>query len=196
MGLKLITPAAADPVSIDDAKAALRIDFADDDSDLSSSITAATRHAERFTGRAFIDQTWELVLDKFPSNEIELKKPPLIEIVSIKYDDTDGNEQTLDPSRYTVDSVSEPGWVVPVGGSWPSSFDAINAVRIRYRAGYLDNGVSPPTENVPQDIKRAILLEVGTFYAQRETLVIGQTVAQLPAWENLLRHHRVERGMA
>ncbi len=199
MALKLITPPASDPITLAEAKAHLRVDHSDDDVMIGAMITAATRHAEAFTGRAFIDQTWELVLDAFPSNEIELKKPPLIELVSVVYDDGDGVEQTLDASSYTVDAVSEPGWVLPVGGSgyWPTTvFDGVNAVRVRFRAGYLDTGVSPAVENVPADIKHAILLELGSFYAQRETLVIGQSVANLPAWEWLLRPHRVERGMA
>lgn len=195
MALRLITPAETDPITLVEAKAHLRVTDTDDDTLIGALITAATRHAEAFTGRAFIDQTWELVLDEFPTNEIELSKPPLIEVVSVVYDDGDGNEQTISANEYTVDGVSEPGWVLPVD-SWPTVFDGINSVRIRFRAGYLDTGVSPAVEKVPADIKHAILLEIGSFYAQRETLVVGQTVANIPAWEWLLRPHRVERGMA
>lgn len=194
---KLITAPTSDPVSVADAKDRLRVDDTDDDVKLAAYIKAATRHAEHFTGRAFIEQTWEMTLDTFPANEIEIKKPPLIEVVSIKYDDADGNEQTVDPSTYTVDTVNEPGWVLPTStGTWPTTFTGINSVRIRFRAGYLDTGNSPPTANVPDDIKHAIMLEVGTFLAIGETVVVGQTVAQLPAWEMLLRPHRVDRGMA
>lgn len=195
MAIKLITPAETNPVTLVEAKKHLRVTDDDDDDFIAAIITAATRHAEEFTGRAFIDQTWEITLDEFPTNEIELKKPPLIEVVSVKYDDGNGDEMTLDPSGYVVDGISEPGWVV-LSGNWPTTFDSINAVRVRFRAGYLDSGVSPAEENVPLDIKQAIMLEVGTFYAQRETIRIGDSVVNLTAWEALLRPHRVERGMA
>lgn len=195
MAYRLITPPATDPVSVEDARDRLRVDGSDDDVKLAAYIKAATRHAESFLKRALIDQTWELVLDKFPTNEIEIKKPPLIEVVSVKYDDANGDEQTVDPASYTVDAVSQPGWLLPAS-AWPTTFDAINAVRIRFRAGYLDQGVSPAVANVPDDIKHAILFEVGTFLAQGETVVIGQSVAQLPHWEWLLRPHRVDLGMA
>ena len=50
---------------------------------------------------------------------------------------------------------------------------------------------------MPGDIKSAILLTIGTFYEQREGLVVGTVVYQLP-WgiEQLLRQHRVLLGMA
>lgn len=197
MAIKLITPPATTPVSLTEAKAHLRVDFTDDDALITALIGAATSHAERFTGRAFIDQTWELTVDEFPDNEIEIPNPPLIEVVSIKYDDGDGNEVPLDADEYVVDDQSEPGWVLPSSeGVWPSSFDGINAVRIRYRAGYL-NSDSPQTENVPADIKAAIKLYIGTLYANREHIVIGQTAMQMPwACEALLRPYRVKLGMA
>lgn len=195
MALKLITPPASYPLSLDEAKQQLNVDFSDQDALITAFLAAATAHAQQFTGRAFIDQTWELTIDEFPDNEIEIPNPPLIEVVSIKYDDSDGNEVTLDASEYVVDDQSEPGWVIP-SDSWPSSFDGINAVRIRYRAGYLTTD-SPQSSNVPDDIKSAIRLYLGTLYANREHIVIGQTATQMPwACEALLRPHRVKLGMA
>lgn len=198
MALKLITPAATAPLTLDEVKAWLNKDFADYDAlvrDLM--IPAATAHAEKFLGRALIDQTWELTVDAFPDDELEIPMPPLIEVVSVKYDNSAGDEQTLDPASYVVDNQSEPGWIVPASNSWPTVFDGINAVRVRFRAGYLDSGVSPPAANVPADIKGAIALIVGTLYANRETVVVGQTVTQMPwAAEQLLRMRRFDLSMA
>jgi uncharacterized phiE125 gp8 family phage protein len=197
MAIKLITPAATDPITLAEAKKHLRVTDDDYDAYIEALITAATRHAEEWTGRAFVDQTWEITLDTFPTNAIELAKPPLIEVVSVVYDDGDGNETTYSPSGYVVDAVSEPAWVVVSGsGNWPTVYDGINAVRVRFRAGYVDAGNSPAVGEVPKDILHAILLEVGTFYGQRETIVVGTNVAAIPAWEALLRSHRVLRGMA
>ncbi len=193
---KIVTPPSTDPVSLAEAKAHLNVDHADDDAMIAAMITAATQHAETFTGRAFIDQTWDLMLDAFPAGTIEVRKPPLLEVVSVVYDDNAGAEQTIDASTYVVDAISSPARLIPVSGSWPASTASTNGVRIRFRAGYLDTGVSPASANVPQAIKSAILMETAAFYMQRETFVIGPSVAQLPAWEALLRPHRVERGMA
>jgi uncharacterized phiE125 gp8 family phage protein len=200
MGLKLITPPATTPVSLDEAKVHLRV--VDDDEDLliGTYIQAATGSTEAFLGRALIDQTWDLVLDAFPTTtdlEIKIPKPPLIEVTQIAYDDSNGDEQILPSGNYFVDAVSEFGWVVPQGNlSWPSTIDAINSVRVRFRAGYLDTN-SPPGNAVPDDIRAAVLLTIGSFYEQRESLVVGTVVYQLP-WgvEQLLRQHRVLLGMA
>jgi uncharacterized phiE125 gp8 family phage protein len=196
MGLRLITPPVVQPVSLEETKRHLRIDFDDSDDLISLYILAATQHCEQYTGRAFVDQTWELTIDSFPTNEIRLTKPPLIEVVSIKYDDTNGDEQTLDPTEYTVDASGEFGWVVP-NDTWPTPFDGINAVRIQYRAGYAESADSPTVDSIPSDIKAAILLYVGTFYAHRETVVVGQAATNLPfASLQLLRRRRVHTGMA
>jgi uncharacterized phiE125 gp8 family phage protein len=201
MGLKLITPPATTPVTLDEAKAHLRVVDDDEDAIIATYIQAATGSTEAFLGRALIDQTWDLVLDAFPTDtmhlEIKVPKPPLIEVTQIAYDDGNGDEQIIPSGNYYVDAVSEFGWVVPQGGlSWPTTIDAINSVRVRFRAGYLDTN-SPPGNAVPGDIKSAVLLTIGSFYEQRESMVVGTVVYQLP-WgvEQLLRQHRVLLGMA
>lgn len=191
MALKLITAPATTPVSLTEAKAHLRVDHTDDDTLITACIAAATAYVDGpngWLGRALIEQTWELTIDEFPDNEIKIPMPPLIEVVSIKYDDTAGDEQTLSTDDYTVDLVSEPGWVLP-DDTWPSTFDGINAVRIRFRAGY--------TGGVPADIKAAILLYIGTLYEHRETVIVGQAATQLPwAAEALLRRKKIHLGLA
>lgn len=202
MALRQITAPAVDPITLVEAKAHLRVNVSDDDSLIGIFIKAATQNVEGpdgFLGRALVTQTWELVIDEFPDSEIKIPLPPLQEIVSIKYDDASGNEQTLAADQYYVDTASQPGWVVPITAGWPSTIDAINAVRIRFTCGYAPTADSPPdlVANVPYSIKAGILLTVGTLYANRETVVIGVTAVQLP-WgvEQLLRPHRVQLGMA
>lgn len=209
MGLRLITPPA--PVfSLAEAKAFLRFLDNDEDDLIEGFVESATGYVEQYLGRALMDQTWELVLDGFPNTttnpsgvavhgEIKIPKPPLIEVVSVKYFDVDGFEQTVASTEYFVDNTTRPyGWVVPQGGAlaWPSTLDAINAVTIRFRAGYLDNS-SPPAENIPRDIKLAIQLAVGAYFENRQQTVVGTIANRLP-WgidDHLLRH-RVDMSMA
>lgn len=207
MAIKLITPPTVEPITLVDAKKHLRVDHSDDDTQINLFITAARSHVERWCGRALITQTWEMTIDAFPGGilsctptlctrpsattpEIKIPLPPLQQIVSIKYFNPSGDETTLPDTEYTADTVSQPGWVVP-NSSWPSTLDAINVVTIQFVAGY---GDAPA--DIPADIRAAILLHLGTFYAQRESVVIGQIVQMLPITQDLLRDHRVQLGMA
>lgn len=217
MALRLITPPAIQPVTLTEAKNHLRVDSAEEDSTISLMIDIATGHVDGpngFLGRALVDQTWELVVDNFPAasgggattwsfgtqalDQIKIPIPPLLSIVSVIYDDTAGIPQTLPPLSYTVDNVSEPGWIVP-DGAWPATFAGINSVRIRFRAGYIDLSNSPPTGFVPADIKGALLLYIGSLYANREEVIVEgrQVPVELP-WgaDRLLRRRRVEVSMA
>jgi hypothetical protein len=107
-------------------------------------------------------------------------------------------EQEFPSSSYTVDSSSYPARIaLKSSASWPTISDAFNAVRIRFRAGYLDQTVSPAVPNVPGSIKAAILLCVGSLYENRENEVVGTVVNRLPwAAEQLLRPHRVYLSLA
>lgn len=218
MGLKLITAPANDPVSLDEAKAHLRVDFTDDDILIEAFIEAATDYVDGpkgFLGRALIQQTWDLYLHEFPhpmfgryhgrhhfrrSSYIEVPLPPLISVGGVFYLDSSGVEQEMDDTLYRVDPSSEPGRIsLAMGASWPQPQHVDSSVRIRFTAGYVDATNSPATDNVPRTIKSAILMHIGDLYANRETMVSGQRAAAvtLPwASEQLLRPHRVILSMA
>lgn len=197
--LKLIAGPQIYPVTIEQVKKHLRIDFTDDDADLELKLAAAVDWVESFTGRALVDQTWDVYYDQFPDDDAELRipKPPLIAVEGVFYNDPEGVEQQVDSIDYYVDTVSEFGWVVPVStASWPTTLEAVNAVRVRFRAGYSDLSDSPASGEVPAMIRNVILAYVGTFFAHRETIVAGPAVQELQLFEQLLRQHRVQLGMA
>lgn len=199
MALRIITPPVGYPITLTEAKQHLRVDLTntDDDALITLYLAAATAHAEVFCGRAFVPRTLELVIDRF-APQIEIPMPPLISVTSIFYDDTEGYEHALsEATDYVVDNVSQPGWVVAVNGEWPETIDAINAVRIRYEAGYYQPNTSPPTVDIPFSIKAAIMLMMGGWYATREEVVVGTIATKLPfGAEALLRQYRVELAMA
>ena len=201
MALRLITAPIVEPISLVEAKAHLRVDHDEEDDLITLLIMAARSYVDGkdgWLGRALVTQTWELVIDEFPAAEIKIPLPPLQEVISIKYDDSEGVEQTLATDQYFVDNVSEPGWVVPVT-SWPTPIVGVNAVRIRYDCGYPGSNDSPSelADNVPSSIKAAMLLTIGSLYANRETVIVGNVAAKLP-WgaEQLLRDYRVQIGIA
>lgn len=203
VALKLITPPANDPISLQEAKDHLRIAHSDDDDLIEAFITAATKHVDGprgYLGRALIEQTWDYYADAFPlcNKPLEIPLPPLLEIIGVFYLDSSGGEQEFSAAAYTIDYASEPArlWL-PSSGSWPSSVAKTNAVRVRFRAGYLDESVSPAVDDVPADIRHAILLYIGSMYEYREQIVSSPTPGLLP-WgaEQLLRNHRAHLGFA
>lgn len=188
MALKLITAATALAVSLAEAKLHLRVDTADEDTLITAFITAATESAEQATGRAIMPQTWELTLDAFP-DAFELTRVPAASITSIRYWDTTGTQQTLGTALYTLDNADDFGsaYAVPaVGNAWPAAREQINAVALRYVAGY-DTAAA-----VPESIKSWVKLQVGAMYENRQAEGSVQTYA-LGFADRLLDRYKVWR---
>lgn len=187
MALRVITPPAAEPVLLADAKTHLRVTGSDDDAYITGLIAAARAWAEVWLQRALITQTLELVLDAFPCQEIRLPVNPVQSITSIKYIDEAGVEQTLTGGNYKTDIASIVARIMPAYGlTWPIPRVEINAVTVRFIAGYGAAGT-----NVPQAINQAILLIVGEMYARREISIAGAPIAEVPfAAQALLTPYR------
>lgn len=154
---------AIEPVSLAEIKRNLRIDHSDDDADLQSKVRSAREQAEDRLGRALIRQGWKVTLDSFPA-AVVLERVPVIEVQSVRFRDQAGVWQTLLPADYVVDTVREPGFVVPaVGKAWPATDGGINAVEVTYWAGY-----GTAATDVPEPLRQWIMLAAGELYARRE----------------------------
>jgi uncharacterized phiE125 gp8 family phage protein len=179
----LITPPAAEPVTLDEVKAQARVDTDVDDALLAGLVTAARLWAEQYTGRAFINQTWQMWLDIWPSifelwwdgmrqgpvtgldavNFISLPRPPLVSVTSVTYYDNLDNATVWDPSNYFVDTVREPGRLaLRMGSVWPAPTRLTNGIGIEYVAGYGADG-----DSVPGTIKLAIRQLISHWYEHR-----------------------------
>jgi uncharacterized phiE125 gp8 family phage protein len=135
MNIRQVTLPTAEPVSVAQAKAHIKALTNDEDVLIARWIKTAREQAEALLNRAVVARTWEKRIDAFPIS-IELPWSPVRSVVSLKYLDTEGIEQTLDPTSYTLDKYATPGWIVPAYGlAWPSTRADINALRVRYIAG-------------------------------------------------------------
>ena len=183
MRTELVTAPAAEPVSLADAKAHLRVDGTDEDTAITLAIKRAREEAETRLGRALIDQTWTLYLDWFPADgEIEIPFPPLGSVSTVKYVDTDGVLQTLATSEYVVDTSGEKGRVyLDWEKSWPSIRVEPNAVRVEFVAGY-----GAADSDVPAKFRAWILTRIGDHYAHREGLITGTIATPLKFIDALL----------
>jgi len=180
MRLSLVTAPTTEPVTLDEAKAHLRVDGTAEDALITALIQAAREHVESQTGRALITQTWDGTLDSFPARgAIVLPKPPLVSVTSVKHIDAAGAEQTMNPSDYSVEKPAGPHAqegriLLGYGKSWPSTRCQSNAVTIRFEAGY------GAADKVPAALKAAMLLAIGDLYQNRER----QALSSMQFYEN------------
>lgn len=183
---KRLTQPALEPVTLSDVKAQLNIRDTIQDGIITRRISEAREWAEEFMQRSLLPSDWIVVIDEFQQT-IELAYPPIISVTTVKYIDVTGTQQTLSASAYSLDSYSEPGWLVPKHNTdWPDTLDALNAVEIKYSAGY----ATP--DNIPYPIKEAILLLVGHWMNNQGAAESGAVITRVPlAVEQLLQPYRI-----
>ena len=120
MNWERITPPTGLALSLAEAQVAARADVdAEGKSPLDAEIEAAIRtytaEAEGITNRAIMDQTWGLMLPRFPA-VIELTRPPLLEVLHVKWYDTNGVQKELHPEDYFVAKFGQPARLMPAPG--------------------------------------------------------------------------------
>lgn len=166
---RIITPPASEPVTVDEAKAHLRVDGTYDDTYITMLIKVARQLCESYSGLSFITQEREINLDSFPCGEIQIPNGPVKSVDDFVYINSDGDATDLViDDDYVIDLKSDIARITKVD-SWPSSKTTSNAVTISYTAGYANDEHDP----VPEVIKQAILLTVGTLYENRQNEVPG-----------------------
>ena len=151
--LDLVTAPPAEPVTLAEQKAHMRVDFDADDTLIEALIKTARQHLDGpdgWLGRALVQQTWDMRLDGFPlissGGEIRIPLAPLISVDQITYRDPDGQTQTLASSVYqVVDGGSQRAFVtLEPNQAWPGTQDRHDAVTVRFTAGYAPSEDSPP----------------------------------------------------
>ena len=204
MPMQLITPPAAEPVSLAEAKLHLRVDFDEDDALIQVLISAARQAAEMLTQRQLVTARWRMVLDSFPGcglmgvpagqtftlpgHAILLTKSPVTSVVEIRYLDMAGIWQVMPAANYTVDNACEPGRITPVFGQiWPIALPQIGAVSVIFDAGY------GSAADVPEGLKSWIKLRLGSLYAHREEVasMARGRIDPLPFVDGLLDPYKV-----
>lgn len=177
---KVTTAPVIEPVTVSEVKAALNIDFADDDVLIGEFITAARQYYEANTSLALLTQTLTHVLEGFPRQRpnnplglIKLFRYPVQSLTSVSYYDEDDAVQTLTVGGGTpeieLDSYATPCTVflnTKNLSAWPATrSDRPNAVTLVYTCGYTSAAL------VPQEVKTTIKLLVGEMYEKRENYV-------------------------
>ncbi|MBB4345141.1 head-tail connector protein [Rhizobium leguminosarum] len=176
----LVTAPASEPVSLPDVKTYLRIDGTADDAVLTTLIASARRTAEEYTKRAFITQSWKLVMDSIcddidlpsgyyvlptpflvnGSQFIQLSRQPIQTVTSIKTTDTSNVQSTVNTVVYTLDTAT--GRILLNDGySWPTNLRCRSAVEVQFVAGWANAAA------VPDPVKQGILQHVAASYTNK-----------------------------
>lgn len=169
------------PVTVADVKAQCRIDANTEDDLLQAYINVASVDASNRAARSFSRMIWELRFDEFPTyevngtyivqNEIIVPRPPVNQILSFTYLDTNNVRQTF--SDYQLIRYDQYARIV-ADTDWP---ETNGQVIIRYEAGL---GCS-----VPYPVKQWILLNVAHLYRHRE-MTVERALSIMPFGDTLL----------
>jgi uncharacterized phiE125 gp8 family phage protein len=199
MNLRPVTPASAEPVSVDEARQQCKVDptldgnspptYSHPDDDLIQTlITAAREHVENFTNTTCTDATYEYRCAGF-GGCIMLPRGPVDSVTSVKYLDENEQEQTLAEAVWYLDDNP---WAPSIGlrknQVWPVTYRRADAVRVVFSGGFN----SPST--VPKALVLAMKLMIGHWYRNRENAVVGTIITEIPMGAQILMMpHR--RGM-
>jgi uncharacterized phiE125 gp8 family phage protein len=178
-------------VSLAECKSALGISSSSQDALLAMALDAAIATLDSATegwlGRSLGATTWELQLQSFNDRRrrvrpyydtlaIPLPYPPLINVVSVKYFDVNGNDVTMTAGTdYRVLGMGERSQAIAplYGKAWPVARLDHGSVCIRYSAGY-----DGETNRTPPQITSAICLGVRVLLPvlQRDQMLLEDRV--------------------
>lgn len=178
MALVLTSGPATEPVTVAEAKAHLRIDGDAEDVLLASLIITSRLHVEAALGVALIVQGWTLYLDAFPADGvIMLPLAPVANVTAVRIKAADGAVTLLHPSTYEIDTAGRPARMVRAPGTvWPQPSKRANGIEIDFTAGY-----GAHAADVPEPMRRALMLMIAHWYEHRDPAEIGDTAARIPA---------------
>jgi len=207
MNVTRTTEPTIDPLTLAAAKAHLRVvDFEDDDVYIATLISVARRAVEDMTGRTLIDTIFtQTMRDWYPC--VNLLRGNAHAIVSIKYDDAAGDEQTVDAAEYGIQPHGDGCAFAAFYNEFtdPDLVDRpyVDRIRIQFTAGYgnvidadalaaaviadadagEEDGTAVDTlhrEAVPQSLRQAVLYLVQHFYDNRSPVGINVNLNKMP----------------
>jgi uncharacterized phiE125 gp8 family phage protein len=210
MALKLTSPPSAEPISLEEAKSHCRISTTADDGLVAGYILAARQHVQTQTGRVFVTQSWDYLIDGFwpvyldatwrhERKLIQIPLSPVQQVTGITYVDPNGATQTLATDQYRVyglHDASQPAGQNPgiariepaFGVWWPIVMPEAETIRVSFTAGYGGPGC------VHEAIRQAMLMLISHFYDNRAPLGAPGSVEIPYAIDALLADHKLQYG--
>lgn len=173
MTRKLILEPEGEPVSLEEAKAHLRLETEEEDGLLLRLIEAARREVEASARRLMLRQVWRLYLDAWPrGGTVMLPFAPLKSVLSVTVFDADGEAHDVPATDYLVDLAGAPGRLKLRRTIKPGR--AMNGIEIDVDAGYGE------PEDVPAPLRHAVLMLAAHWFENREAVTAQPSLAAMP----------------
>lgn len=147
-----------EPVTLDEAKNYLRVDFDTDDMLIQGLIEAARSHAESYTNLIIRDATIKVSFEKFQG--WYYLNGPVVSITSMALTDEQGTETNVPNTGYFLNRSELPARLYVTH----EPAEVVRFVTITYMAGFTDTVI-------PASIKNAILHMIGDWYENRDDSV-------------------------
>lgn len=177
---QLVTPPAAEVLSLAEAKSHLGVVVSADDADITAYTKAARQYLEQqLTRRALVQQTWDAWWPRFPEagRRLYLPLPPCVSVGAVEYVDGDGATQAWTDYEAVLPGgdAPPPAYLVPAYGfTWPVPRAMELAVRVRFTCGYGATGA-----DVPEPLRHALRLLVGSWNENRSEEELGTIAVRL-----------------
>ena len=188
MTIAELTPPAVEPITLAEVKAHLRLDSNDEDALLAGLVRAARLHLEGETGLCLILRGLRLYLDGWPEGRvIHIGRGPVQTVETVTVYDELGAPVEVDAAGYVLDGTARPARLVLPAR--PASERAVNGIEIDFTAGFGESGA-----DVPDTLKRALLLHVAAMYELRGVLALEDQPGAVPqGYDRLLAPYRMRR---
>jgi len=159
-------------ITLAQAKQHLKVDTSTAENTLIEAlINTAHELAENYTRQLLGAQTWKLTIDELCGHYIFIDKYPVISIDSIVYVDSSGIDQTVPTTDYQVDLLSNQTRIYFLNIPILFQYFILNAITVNFTAGLIE---------CPSILKSAMLLMIGHLYENRQDVVTGTQVAEIP----------------
>lgn len=188
MTIAELMPPAVEPITLAEVKAHLRLDTDDEDALLAGLARTARCHLEVETGLCLILRTLRLYLDDWPEGRvIQIARGPVQTIETVTVYDALGAPVALNAAGYVLDGEACPARLVLPARR--ASERAVNGIEIDFSAGFGESGA-----DVPDTLKRALLLHVAAMYELRGVLPLDEQPGALPqGYDRLVAPYRLRR---
>jgi len=160
-------------VSTADLKTHLRITFSDDDSYIAALEKAAVQRLEEFANIFLLETTLRQYGNKFSDLNILFKSPIKNGNFDVKYKDA-GSWVTFTSSCELVQHIKPPRIYPTANATIPNTEDIFQAWRADYIVGW------GAIADIPDPIIQAIKITVSDMYENRQSVIVGKTVSEIP----------------
>jgi uncharacterized phiE125 gp8 family phage protein len=170
----LLTAPSVEPVTLDEAKAFLRVEINDDDETIAALVAGARIHIEAQTRRALITQGWRLSADAWPDEgRLFVRPAPLQSLDAARVYDAGNVAHDVDTQAFVVDRANSTLIFAPWALAAPGRLAA--GIELDVTVGYGDAAI-----DVPEALRQAIRLLAAHWYENRGLAAVG-TVTVLPS---------------